>query len=82
MTIKTKPATAEYRDGYDRVFCKPQPLSEEAAIVDRVAEAMLVGVNGQPWPVRPMAAKRYRPVNSKQENQTPIRKDMDAPGMY
>ena len=26
MTIKTKPATAEYRDGYDRIFSK-QPVS-------------------------------------------------------
>jgi hypothetical protein len=23
MTIKTKPATSEYRDGYDRIFSKP-----------------------------------------------------------
>ena len=26
MTIKTKPATAEYRDGYDRIFSK-HPVS-------------------------------------------------------
>ena len=29
MTIKTKHATAEYRDGYDRIFSKPQPSSKE-----------------------------------------------------
>ena len=52
MTIKTKPATAEYRDGYDRVFSKKQPPSEEAAIVDRVADATLAAMSTDEYRAR------------------------------
>lgn len=51
MTIKTKPATAEYRDGYDRIFSKPQ-MSEEAQIVDRVADATLAAMSTDEYRAR------------------------------
>lgn len=44
MTIKTKPATAEYRDGYDRIFSKPtEGLELSQANLQKVLDSIPEG---------------------------------------
>ena len=44
MTIKTKPATSEYRDGYDRIFSKPpEGLELSQANLQKVLEDLPEG---------------------------------------
>ena len=44
MTIKSKPVTAEYRDGYDRIFKPKAPVSVTISAADVPANASAKGL--------------------------------------